>query len=62
MGLGWSEELACEVEVTACSRAPLQTAQAAAKARDMLEYASEEVRIPRDLAGTAKWSVQLGRQ
>ena len=31
----------------------LQTAQAATKARDMLEYASEEVRIPRDLAGTA---------
>ena len=30
----------------------LQSAQAAAKARDMLEYASEEVRIPRDLAGT----------
>ena len=37
----------CEVTVLCC----LQTAQAAAKARDMLEYGSEEVRIPRDLAG-----------
>ena len=42
----------CEVTVLCF----LQTAQAAAKARDMLEYGSEEVRIPRDLAGIGGWS------
>lgn len=46
-------------EVTVHVLCCLQTAQAAAKARDMLEYGSEEVRIPRDLAGIG-WCSWVG--